>query len=421
MSASCRNLRAAASSRLILPVAHLRLEVGNLPEWVGFKWHQAHFGAWCIMSSPLILGFDLVRRHDANAECSVVPQAWLTRALHPAPRQRDEAVVLSMWFFLANTEAIAVHQSWGGHPGWRMRSWTPAGSHAREYQWRDLDSAHVFTSKRPIDAMQIWVKPLPQQRMAIFVLNSDGHGAHSYWFSLKELNLHGFVTVRDIWGRNDRGETNTTVKGRVPRLASEFLLLTPIPPPPPSMPTPPASPPRPQTPPPTTPQPSAPPLSLPPLSPPFAPPSDPIAPPPPLSSSTPAPLRTPLPLPSPASSAGLNWLSSAPPLPHLGERVEPFFSLEGALIFAAGFVSSLGCLLGRAAQQRSRIGVASGTASDAVPKPSMWNSPRGSQRVQLGKRVSGRMGSRVGVMRLSAVFERVSLGNDAPPMADGML
>ena len=106
--------------------------MGNLPDWMGSGWQRAHFGAWCIMSSPLILGFDL----------------------------RDEAKVAQLWPFVANTEAIAVSQSWGGHPGWRLKAWTPEGSWPIVYQWRDLDSEHVFTETDPLDVMQVWVKPL---------------------------------------------------------------------------------------------------------------------------------------------------------------------------------------------------------------------------------------------------------------------
>ena len=67
------------------------LEVGRVAEpapGAFFVWNRAHFGAWCITSSPLILGMELT---DAKLE-----------------------PVLDI---IGNLEAIAVNQAWDGHPG----------------------------------------------------------------------------------------------------------------------------------------------------------------------------------------------------------------------------------------------------------------------------------------------------------------
>eukprot|EP00928_Gymnodinium_smaydae_P087600 TRINITY_DN71845_c0_g1_i1.p1 TRINITY_DN71845_c0_g1~~TRINITY_DN71845_c0_g1_i1.p1 ORF type:complete len:546 (+),score=51.84 TRINITY_DN71845_c0_g1_i1:91-1728(+) len=63
------------------------LEVGLVDG--SMEWNQAHFGAWCITSSPLILGLDLT------------DDQLLSRILH----------------IIGNNEAIAVNQAWVGHPG----------------------------------------------------------------------------------------------------------------------------------------------------------------------------------------------------------------------------------------------------------------------------------------------------------------
>jgi hypothetical protein len=55
------------------------LEVGNLPTR---SMDRTHFGSWCIVSSPLILGLDLL----------------------------DKAKVDSVWDIITNPEAIAVNQ-----------------------------------------------------------------------------------------------------------------------------------------------------------------------------------------------------------------------------------------------------------------------------------------------------------------------
>eukprot|EP00928_Gymnodinium_smaydae_P012041 TRINITY_DN14393_c0_g8_i1.p1 TRINITY_DN14393_c0_g8~~TRINITY_DN14393_c0_g8_i1.p1 ORF type:complete len:574 (-),score=60.91 TRINITY_DN14393_c0_g8_i1:567-2246(-) len=51
---------------------------------------RSHFGAWCITSSPLVLGMDIT----------------------------NSGAVERVWHIITNTEAIAVNQRWAGHPGW---------------------------------------------------------------------------------------------------------------------------------------------------------------------------------------------------------------------------------------------------------------------------------------------------------------
>ena len=50
---------------------------------------RTHFSAWCITSSPLVLGFDLT----------------------------DAATTDGVWPIISNTEAIAVNQEWAGDSG----------------------------------------------------------------------------------------------------------------------------------------------------------------------------------------------------------------------------------------------------------------------------------------------------------------
>jgi alpha-galactosidase len=50
---------------------------------------RTHFGAWCIVSSPLVLSHDLT----------------------------DEAVTEQIWSIITNTEAIAINQAWDGDAG----------------------------------------------------------------------------------------------------------------------------------------------------------------------------------------------------------------------------------------------------------------------------------------------------------------
>jgi len=74
------------------------MEVGNVLGIDGaldVNWNRAHFGAWCIVSSPLILGLDL----DSPNLAEVVP-------------------------FITNPEAVSVNQQWAGSPGFLLSSTT---------------------------------------------------------------------------------------------------------------------------------------------------------------------------------------------------------------------------------------------------------------------------------------------------------
>lgn len=67
------------------------LEVGRL---ASFEEDRAHFSAWAVTSSPLILGHNLLDKDVADA----------------------------VWPVISNEEVIAVNQQWAGHPGKLVRS-----------------------------------------------------------------------------------------------------------------------------------------------------------------------------------------------------------------------------------------------------------------------------------------------------------
>ena len=75
------------------------MQVGNILDAGGkldVAMNRAHFGAWCICSSPLVLSLDL----DGEAVPQIIP-------------------------IVTNTEAIAVNQAWAGHPGLLLQSHDP--------------------------------------------------------------------------------------------------------------------------------------------------------------------------------------------------------------------------------------------------------------------------------------------------------
>ena len=68
------------------------LEVGNMAT---FEEDRAHFGAWCVVSSPLVLGYDVT----------------------------DSSVTEKVWPILSNRQAVQVNQQYAGHPGRLVKAW----------------------------------------------------------------------------------------------------------------------------------------------------------------------------------------------------------------------------------------------------------------------------------------------------------
>ena len=121
------------------------LEVGNFGSTdLGRVESKSHFFAWCIVSSPLFLSFDLT----------------------------EEAIVDQAWYIISNREAISINQEWAGHPG-RL----------------------VLTDGQG----QIWTKPLKNGCHAVLFLNR-GEEPIRLSTSLTQLGIkEGDYTIRDIW------------------------------------------------------------------------------------------------------------------------------------------------------------------------------------------------------------------------------
>ena len=116
----CRHGSAKTPSRYAPPRAS-QMEVGRI-EGGNVAWSRAHFGAWCVVSAPLILGLDVT----------------------------DQAAVESIVPYVTNEEAIAINQQWAGHPG------------------RLVSQIATNGSALPI---QVWVKPQPAGKLAVYIVN----------------------------------------------------------------------------------------------------------------------------------------------------------------------------------------------------------------------------------------------------------
>ena len=104
------------------------LEVGRVAEpgadagTTSGGWNRAHFGAWCVISAPLILGLDIT----------------------------NEAQLTPILPIITNAEAIAVNQQWAGHPGRLVRTWPNAGPNSTApsgYAWGEACSAADATQR----------------------------------------------------------------------------------------------------------------------------------------------------------------------------------------------------------------------------------------------------------------------------------
>ena len=157
---------------------------------------RAHFGAWVVTSSPLILGLDV----------------------------RDAAAVDAVWDILSNREALAISEAWAGGAGTLIAraatnvTWAPCGQQIASCgagEW------------------EVWSKPLPGGGAAVLALNHRGAGATAD-VSLPLAAVPGLACasacrVRDVWARSDNGTTAGGVwqVSGIPSHDSVFVTLMP--------------------------------------------------------------------------------------------------------------------------------------------------------------------------------------------------
>jgi len=192
------------------------LEVGRV-QGASFAWQRAHFGAWCVVSAPLVLGLDLT---DTANLASVVP-------------------------IVTNPEAIAVNQQWAGHPGRLVAQFdppaAPPAAPAPAVRRRAFSAGEASAGEgRPAGEaalpsaakakVQVWAKPQPKGTVAVYVVNPAASGnAARVSVGFEALGLAATsASVRDLWARQEAGHTKgATLTVEVAPLDSAFLLLTP--------------------------------------------------------------------------------------------------------------------------------------------------------------------------------------------------
>jgi len=161
---------------------------------------RSHFGAWCVVSSPLILGFDL----------------------------RDSKKMDSVWDIITNTEALAVSQSWAGHPG-RLVAQAAQVETFQEFHNKLSRSSLDDTTPLQLPSWQIWAKPTATNSQAALLVNIN---SATQTVSLKLSDL-GYTSsqrlkVRDIWEHKDLEVMNgdATYSASLAAHDSKFLQFT---------------------------------------------------------------------------------------------------------------------------------------------------------------------------------------------------
>ena len=178
------------------------LEVGNFMGPNNLTESKTHFGGWCIVSAPLILGMDVTDSANLDAVWPIISNKVSTAA-----RERSLSLGRVLMLCCVLQEAIAVNQAWAGHPGRLVMEGGPN------------DPAPAGPK-----AYQVWAKAMPEGGQAVFVVNQGSKVLTDIKVELSALGLGASAKARDIWGLKDLG----TVSGSwtIPSLAvhdSEFV------------------------------------------------------------------------------------------------------------------------------------------------------------------------------------------------------
>jgi alpha-galactosidase len=155
---------------------------------------RSHFGAWCIVSSPLILS------HDLN----------------------DQATGDAIWPIISNTEALAVNQAWAGFSGSVFKQANATVEMGTNLKGEKLEAVPLW---------QMFYKPVQANgaSTAVLVMNHDTN-ANSFTINFSDIPGVTCTTcnVRDLWAHQNLG--SFTGSWSVQNLASHdsvFLMITP--------------------------------------------------------------------------------------------------------------------------------------------------------------------------------------------------
>jgi len=147
---------------------------------------RSHFGAWCIVSSPLTLSHDM----------------------------KNDTISDQVWPIISNKEAIRVNQAYNGHSGTVFDSAT--------------EMINLGSGSSP--SWQQFYKPITDKETAVLVMNHASTTQTIYIDFSKIPSFKGMasnsVHVRDIWAHADGGLVSGGVTVKLSTHDSAFFTLT---------------------------------------------------------------------------------------------------------------------------------------------------------------------------------------------------
>jgi alpha-galactosidase len=182
------------------------LQVGNLRGPLAAVESRTHFGAWCIVSSPLVLGMDLT----------------------------NETTMGAVWPYVSNAEAVQVNQRWAGDPGRLLNLSSSTADPAAAV-------AKAKAKAKAAPAVEVWAKLQPSGAVALLAINTDATASSAETsVDLAAAWPQGAMpagwcrskpcAIRDIWKQESGGQTGADHLWHVGALAphdSAFVLVSP--------------------------------------------------------------------------------------------------------------------------------------------------------------------------------------------------
>lgn len=169
--------------------------------------HRSHFGAWAIVSSPLILS------HDVN----------------------NDTLTAEIWDLIANREVLAVNQAYVGDSGGVFYSARQTAKLPDIEGWQAFPGEPNPPKSSPVKvpSHQFLAKQLEydSSRVAVLILNSKDRAAQ---LSLKFKDVPGIsctngCSVRDIWQHEKVGVFKTKWSVTVEPHDAAFIILESMP------------------------------------------------------------------------------------------------------------------------------------------------------------------------------------------------
>lgn len=181
-----------------------------------FNEARTHFGAWAIVSSPLILS------HDTT----------------------NDTVTDEIWPIISNTEAIAINQAWAGESGNLFKSSTDIIVLKNPYipthpTLGSADTVQGYVSTE-VGSWQQWSKRITEcgSSVAVLVMNND-EVSQTIAVTFADVpslasSTSGQYSIRDVWGHADLGNFESSWEVTLDSHDSAFVVIA-VPPPPPAV------------------------------------------------------------------------------------------------------------------------------------------------------------------------------------------